>query len=419
MRRWPEVPIRRVATLGTGHTPSRQHPEYWVNCTIPWLTLADVGKLRDGTVMVVNETEEKISLLGVANSSAVVHPAGTVALSRTASVGFTCILGVPMATSQDFATWACGGQLYPRFLLHALRGNIGQIRERMTGSTHKTIYMPDIETLTVPLPPSLTQQRAIADYLDAQTAGIDALIAKKHRIVELLDERRGRALSSVTSCTVDQGLDLKAQLGWQPLRHVAQVRGGVTLGKSYDGPAVTVPYLRVANVQDGYLDLDDLATLDLPLDVVRRHTLVDGDLLLLEGNGNPANLGRGTMWRGEADPCVHQNHVHVVRADRSRVLPEYLALVARSEWARFWFSGGGSDAVGISTLSQDRIRQLRIPVPTLAEQAVVTQRVAQLLRIAAPVYGANLRQIELLIERRQALITAAVTGQLRIPGLAA
>src|SRR5439155_8508766 len=103
--RWPTVPIRYVARLGTGHTPSRQHPEYWEDCTIPWVTLADVGQLRDGTVDVITSTTENISPLGIANSSAVRHPAGTVILSRTASVGFSTILGVDMATSQDFATW--------------------------------------------------------------------------------------------------------------------------------------------------------------------------------------------------------------------------------------------------------------------------------------------------------------------------
>jgi len=114
---WPRVQVRRVAGLGTGHTPNRQHPEYWENCTIPWLTLADVWQLRDGTTDVVTETAECISEVGMANSAAVLHPAGTVALSRTASVGFCCILGRDMATSQDFATWTCGPELVPRFLL--------------------------------------------------------------------------------------------------------------------------------------------------------------------------------------------------------------------------------------------------------------------------------------------------------------
>ena len=165
--RWPTIPIRYVAQLGTGHTPSRQHPEYWENCTIPWVTLADVWQLRDGTTDVIHETAEKISTLGLANSAAVKHSAGTVILSRTASVGFSAILGSDMATSQDFATWTCGPRLYPRYLLHALRAMAPDLRRLSSGSTHKTVYMPDIEELRIPLPP-MPEQLRIAAYLDAQ-----------------------------------------------------------------------------------------------------------------------------------------------------------------------------------------------------------------------------------------------------------
>jgi type I restriction enzyme, S subunit len=185
------VQIRKVARLGTGHTPSRSVDAYWdpAECTIPWLTLADVWQLRDGSLSLVQDTKEKISPLGLANSAAVRHPAGTVAFSRTASVGFSCILGVDMATSQDFVTWTCGPQLDPRYLLWVLRGERDEILRRTQGSTHKTIYMPDIEQLTIPLPP-LDEQRRIVQQLDSETARIDQLITRQQRAVELLRERR-------------------------------------------------------------------------------------------------------------------------------------------------------------------------------------------------------------------------------------
>ena len=75
---WETGNIRRFAEMRTGHTPSRSHPEYWDNCTIPWFTLADVWQLRDGTRWYLNETAEKISEIGLANSAAELLPAGTV-----------------------------------------------------------------------------------------------------------------------------------------------------------------------------------------------------------------------------------------------------------------------------------------------------------------------------------------------------
>src|SRR6185369_14841268 len=104
---WGVSRIKFVARLRSGHTPSRQQTEYWQDCTIPWFGLADVWQIRDGRTEYVTETAEKISELGLANSAARLLPAGTVMLSRTASVGFSAIMGVPMATTQDFVNWVC------------------------------------------------------------------------------------------------------------------------------------------------------------------------------------------------------------------------------------------------------------------------------------------------------------------------
>jgi hypothetical protein len=138
------------------------------------MTLADVGPLRGGDVDVVANTAECISPAGLANSSAVLHPNGTVFLSRTASVGFSAMMGVPMAVSQDFMTWTPGPLLDGRFLLHVLRGMRPMLLGLMYGSTHKTIYMPDLLALRAPLPP-LEQQHRIVSFLDRECQRIAVL----------------------------------------------------------------------------------------------------------------------------------------------------------------------------------------------------------------------------------------------------
>jgi type I restriction enzyme, S subunit len=190
--RHASVQIRYVARTGTGHTPSRSRPEWWVReeCVVPWFTLADVHQIRDDAVDVVAETAERISPLGVANSSAVVHPAGTVLLSRTASVGFSAIMGVDMAVSQDFMTWTCGPRLRPRFLLYALRVSRPELRRLMYGSTHNTIYMPDLLALRVPLPPLTDQDAAVAAIARLQSAhraATAAIRAARSRLAEYRD----------------------------------------------------------------------------------------------------------------------------------------------------------------------------------------------------------------------------------------
>jgi type I restriction enzyme S subunit len=199
---WEELNLRRVATMKTGHTPSRAKIEYWENTTIPWFTLADVWQLRDGTRMYLGETANRISELGLANSAAELLPAGTVVLSRTASVGFSGIMPVPMATSQDFWNWVCSERLEPEFLVYVFRAMRGYFASLMMGSTHQTIYQPVAAALRIPLPP-LDEQRRIVAYLDEQTAKIDALIAKAERFIELAKERRAALITAAVTGQLD------------------------------------------------------------------------------------------------------------------------------------------------------------------------------------------------------------------------
>ena len=140
---WQSVKLGHFAQMGSGHTPSRAHPEWWEDCTIPWITTGEVSQVRDDRREVLTETRERISEIGMANSAAELHPKGTVVLCRTASAGYSAVMGEDMATSQDFATWACGPKLDPFSLLWCLRVMRSDLLGRLAmGSTRKTIYMP-------------------------------------------------------------------------------------------------------------------------------------------------------------------------------------------------------------------------------------------------------------------------------------
>jgi type I restriction enzyme S subunit len=198
-RAWPQVKLTLLARLGSGHTPSRERPEWWENPTIPWVTTGDVTQMRGDRIEFIEETKLSITELGLANSAAELHPAGTVVLSRTASVGFSAIMARPMATSQDFATWTCGPLLRPRFLLLCLRAMRPELLGRLAmGSTHKTIYMPDIESIRVPLPPLDEQDRVVEDVWE-RLRPIDAAVSATDRQIELLRERRHALITSAVT----------------------------------------------------------------------------------------------------------------------------------------------------------------------------------------------------------------------------
>jgi type I restriction enzyme S subunit len=187
---WPIAKITHAARLGSGHTPSRGHPEWWLDCTLPWITTGEVQQIRDDRTETLDDTREGISWIGHANSSAEVRPAGTVVLSRTASAGYSAVMGRPMATSQDFVTWTCGPGLDPYYLLWCLRAMRPDLLGRLAmGSTHKTIYMPDIHSLQIPLPPIEEQHRIVA-ALRAENTRIDQGVDRMRSHAALLKERR-------------------------------------------------------------------------------------------------------------------------------------------------------------------------------------------------------------------------------------
>nr|WP_239155482.1 restriction endonuclease subunit S [Amycolatopsis sp. FDAARGOS 1241] len=201
--RWDSVGLSLVAKMGSGHTPSRSRADWWFDCDIPWITTGEVAQIRDDRRETIYETREKISKLGLANSAAELHPAGTVVLSRTASAGFSAVMGYDMATSQDYATWTCGPRLDPYYLLWCLRAMRADLLGRLAmGSTHKTIYFPDLQGLRIPLPP-MPEQLAIVEAIRDSNAKIDELHDRINRQLGLLAERRQALITAAVTGQLD------------------------------------------------------------------------------------------------------------------------------------------------------------------------------------------------------------------------
>ena len=201
---WQAAKLTHKARLGSGHTPSRNRPDLWIDCTIPWITTGEVWQIRSDEKEVIEETRECISALGVEESSAIVHPAGTVVLCRTAaSAGYSAIMGLDMATSQDFATWTCGHELHPLFLLYCLRAMRQDLLGRLAmGSTHRTIYMPDIKSITIPLPPYWEQQEIVGS-LQRTFQTLDMTRRELNVQTQLLRERRQALITAAVTGQLD------------------------------------------------------------------------------------------------------------------------------------------------------------------------------------------------------------------------
>ena len=201
-KHWDVVRTRFVANLHSGHTPDRSNDEYWEDTDIPWVTTSDIKPFREGRKRYLHETENQISELGMENSGAHLLPEGTVFLSRTASVGFSGIMGQPMATSQDFANWVCGDEIIPEYLLYVFRSMDQEFERLMQGSTHQTIYMPDIKSFKTPLPP-LEEQREIVEHIETETERLWELIDRVDETIDLLEEKRQALITAAVTGQID------------------------------------------------------------------------------------------------------------------------------------------------------------------------------------------------------------------------
>lgn len=250
----------------------------------------------------------------------------------------------------------------------------------------------------------LDEQRAIADYLDQETAQIDALVAKQEEFIGLLRERR-----------LSQTSEPFARLGPPntQLRRVAYIQTGVTLSGEGDSSHPSWPYLRVANVQMGRVDLLHVKEIHLPTKDAAASALRAGDVLMTEG-GDIDKLGRGTVWDGSISPMVHQNHVFAVRAKPGRLVPHYLAWWLDSSTAREYFYLTAKKTTNLASTNKTVVGRLPIPVPSVSEQqAIVSHIDEQTTRIDVLIAKAE-EHIALAKERRSALITAVVTGQIDV-----
>jgi len=282
-----------------------------------------------------------------------------------------------------------------------------------------------IGNLPIPKIP-VGEQHTIAAFLDRETARLDALIAKKQRFIELLEEKRQALITQAVTKGLDPDAEMKdsgvAWIGevpahWQLTRlgHLSTLQTGLTLGKRYDDdqPLVTRPYLRVANVQEGYFDLDTITEIRIPPENVKRYELLSGDVLMTEG-GDYDKLGRGHVWEGQIPGCLHQNHIFAVRPSPSKLKPHFLAAVTTSSHGKNYFTSTSQQTTNLATTNSTKLQSLPVPVPPIPEQEEIIAFIRKQNTIIQGLIIKVRTSSDKLREYRTALISAAVTGNIDV-----
>lgn len=228
-----------------------------------------------------------------------------------------------------------------------------------------------ISTWPILLPP-LVEQGRILQVLDTYTSMLDAAST----LVKLASAR----VNAVQRSVVQQAyLEAIFNGRTEPVSAVAEVRGGIQKQQKRIPRANAHPFLRVANVGRGHLNLTDMHNIELFEGEGSRFVLVDGDLLVVEGNGSPTQIGRAALWRNEIPRATHQNHLIRVRP-QGALSPEYLELIWNSAPIAEQLLRIASSSSGLYTLSTSKVSSIRIPVPSLSTQLRLVERVREVLR---------------------------------------
>ncbi len=398
--------LKRVAVLRAGGTPAVQSERFWREPPdgIPWVA---IGDMSDGGL--VRETARHVSAEGITDKRLPVGRPGTVLFAMYASVGAVAELAVTASWNQALLgiepVPGVSTRRFIRFWMEHLRPGLGALAR---SNTQDNLNAEQVGNLYFPVLPVETQ-RAIADYLDTETSRIDTLIIKKRRMIELLDERvrsrRDQWFENLSSTYGVVSLRRRWSLieqGWSPVCD------------SEPAEADEWGVIKTSAVSTGVFVPDNNKRLPADKDPDMRWMLRDGDLLVTRGSGSRSMVGKACVARVGRRKLTLSDLVYRVRLVRTS--PDFVAAATSSSAARSQIEGSIRTDVGQTLkVRRDDLASVRIPAVPYKFQA---REVRDLARRISPLQKAERlieKQLELLAERRQALITKAVTGELTVP----
>lgn len=420
---WSEASLGDVCTIVSGATPKTGVPEYWGG-DVAWLTPNDMSRDRSQTLL---GGERSLTEAGLGSCSARLFPAGSVVVSSRAPVGYVAIAGQEMCTNQGCKTAIPPEFVESRYLYWYLVAAKADLESRASGTTFKEISAKRFAETRLRWPDRLEQQlivEILEDHLSHLDAAADYASAAERRLSRLRDQLVRDAITGAVAGgdrrapdlaaagTIDGDLPtLPGDWRWKRLGDVADVVGGVTKDakKQSDRSFVSVPYLRVANVQRGALRLDDVTSIRVSPVKADALRLQRGDVLLNEG-GDRDKLARGWVWEEQIENCIHQNHVFRARP-HDEIDPYFLSWCANTIGGR-WAERNGKQSVNLASISLSMIRKMPVIVPPLeAARLVIAQlhdRLHDLDATVASIADSRARTSAL----RRAVLAAAFSGKL-------
>ncbi|HIF5972561.1 TPA: restriction endonuclease subunit S [Vibrio parahaemolyticus] len=335
-----------------------------------------------------------------------------------------------------------------RFVKYYLESELFQQPLRLLSrSAQNGFNKKDLGEFDFPLAP-LPEQKRIVEKLDEVLAQVDTIKARLDGIPDLLKRFRQSVLASavsgkltedwrsvnavtpvnelIHSCVVTDKRNNKnadkpfrqdeitkeipTSWTWVRLARITEVVSGVAKGSKTKSEVVTRPYLRVANVQRGYLDLSEIKEITVPVDKAESLVLKPGDILFNEG-GDIDKLGRGWIWEGQVINCIHQNHVFRARVYSSDVEPKYISHYGNSR-GKEYFLREGTQSVNLANINKTTLSLLPVPLPPKEEQKEIVRLVDQYFAFADTIEAQVKKAQDRVDNLTQSILAKAFRGEL-------
>ncbi len=415
--KWKAVRLKRVFRIVNGSTPQTGVLDYW-DGDIPWVTPEDLGELSGTTIA---DTRRHITRLGYESCGTTLAPAGSLVLSTRAPVGHLAIAEVAVCTNQGCRTLVFRTPRTREYFYYQLRAASAELESLAQGSTFKELAADKLAGISLAEPPG-DEQRDIAAFLDRETARIDALVAEKRRLIDLLNELRASLITRAVTKGLDPNVLMRDSgvewLGripahWQvaTLGRLATVLNGSTplRGRAEYWDDGMIPWLTSAQINRGVIDsADELVSEVAVRDCHLPWAEPEGVLIAITGEGQT----RGRVALLTIRATISQHLASLKPRDGTLTAPFLRRFLEASyDWLRSESSGAGSTK---AALTCEFLKSVPVTLPPPTDQLAIAEsvdsRTAEIERLLARVRNA----IDRLREYRTALISAAVTGKIDV-----
>jgi type I restriction enzyme S subunit len=434
---WAWAKLGQVGTVAAGGTPSTKDKSNF-DGDVPWVTPVD---LSDFDEKFIRRGRRNLSEKGLQSSSAVLLPTGTVLFSSRAPIGYVAVAANPIATNQGFKNLIPDtGVILSEYLYYYLKANKQLAVSYASGTTFLEVSGSRFSQIPVPLPPLQEQHRIVAKVEELITQA-DAGIQSLQKVRAQLREHRNSVLKAafegrlterwrkahrldIRPVALEQGqttkpLDAENQVfqkelpdswRWATVADIAEsMKNGIYKTKSYySGNGIAC--LRMYNIENGSIVWKNIKRMNLTAEEIREYQLLPGDILVNRVNSREL-VGKAARFPDGLETCVFESKNIRLRTSRSGVDSKYVAF-----WflifGQQYFNRNAQQVVGMASVNQNQLGAMPVPLPSLAEQYAIANRIGHIFSVADETAALVVQSSSQAERLRQSIWKKAFRGEL-------